>query len=557
MNRDLGTYLLFKGMVAKGNLDLRDLNNNTVNAGKKNEKLLFKILKDSQNCEFGKKHNFASIKSIEDYRKQVPMTTYEDYLPYIQRMIDNNEEDILCSYPLVAYAQTSGTTGKHKFIPLTQKVINLYQKYTLTTMVALVDRHCRQKYGRPLKPGRGLFICLEFEDKLPNGRAATNVPEITAKQLSWLYPYLTNVPFKKLFKLADISGYYLYLRFALEDKNTMYIFGVFFSFIYEMLHYLKANWEVFVDDIANGTISDLARPTPEVREEMMKFIKPNPERAAELRKEFEKGFDETILQRIWPNLSVIYGIANSVYTSYADNVRKISGDIPFDYSIYGASEGLFATPDNLDDGKRLLLPDSCFFEFIPVDEPDKILMLDELEIGKEYELVITNQAGLYRYRLGDIIEVAEYKNQCPYIVFSRRKGHLISITGEKTAEHHLEEVIRAVSNATGVDIHEWVVYVNNDTHPGHYTLAIENDSGKDLSVYTDMAEELLRKVNPIYDRFRRVLGIKPLTIVNQKPGSHDEWIDHMVEKGTARTQVKPVRVLDNKEKIDFFLERII
>lgn len=557
MNRDLGTYLLIKGIIAKGRLDLRDLNKNTINTGKKNKDLLFRILKDNRNCEFGKKHNFAEIKTIEDYRKQVPLSTFDDYYPYVQRMIDNNEEGLLFSYPLVAYAQTSGTTGKHKFIPLTQKEIDVYKKYTLTTMMAMTDAYCREKYGRPLKPGRGMFICADFEDKLPNGYSATNVPEITAKQLAKLYPYLTNSPFERLFKMSEISSYYVAMRFALEDINTMYIFSVFFSVIYDILQYLKNNWEVLVDDIANGTINEMSKASDAIREEMKPFIKPNPERAAQLRKEFEKGFDETILKRIWPNLSVIYGIGTSIYTTYTDNVRKITGDIPFDFSIYGASEGLFATPDSLNEENRLLLPDSCFFEFIPVGEEDKILLIDELEADKEYEIVITNQAGLYRYRLGDIIKVVGFKNECPYITFSRRKGHLISITGEKTAEHHIEEVINEIAKACGCELHEWVIYVNSDTTPGHYTIAIENDENKDLSVYSEMVEELLCKINPIYGRFRRIKTIKPLTIVNQKPGSHKQWKEHMVEKGTAATQVKPVRVLDSKEKIEFFTERLV
>ncbi|MBR0418502.1 MAG: GH3 auxin-responsive promoter family protein, partial [Erysipelotrichaceae bacterium] len=74
--------------------------------------------------------------------------------------------------------------------------------------------------------------------------------------------------------------------------------------------------------------------------------------------------------------------------------------------------------------------DSCYYEFIPVDDETKILSLDELEIGKEYEIVITNQAGFYRYRCGDVIKVLDYLNYCPYINFSSRKGTLLNITGE-------------------------------------------------------------------------------------------------------------------------------
>ena len=143
MFRDLGTYFLIKSMIIKGNYDLNRLHKSTINARKNNEKLLFKIIKAGQNSEFGKKHNFSEIKTVEDFRRNVPLSTYEDYEPYIERMISNNEEDILTSFPLVGYAQTSGSTGKPKFIPLTKQTTSAYKNNTLTMMMALTDKYCR------------------------------------------------------------------------------------------------------------------------------------------------------------------------------------------------------------------------------------------------------------------------------------------------------------------------------------------------------------------------------------------------------------------------------
>ena len=556
--RDIYTYFLIKSLINKGNYDLRRLHRNTIDSRKKNEKLLFKIIKAGQNSEFGKKHHFSEIKTVEDFRKNVPLSTYDDYEPYIERMIHNNEEDILTSYPLVGYAQTSGSTGKPKFIPLTTQTTSSYKSNTLTMMMAMADRYCREKYGRPLKPGRGMFICLDFDDNLPNGRSASNVPEITSEQFSFLFPYLTNVPFKHLFKIKDVSTFYLMNRFALEDRNTMYIFGIFFSSVYEVLTYMRNYWEILVEDIEKGTLNDISRPVPAVKKELESVIKPNPERAAELRREFEKGFDETILKRIWPNLSVIYGIATSVYTPYTKSVREIAGDIPFDHSIYGASEGLIGTVDKLNDERRLLVLDSCYFEFIDEENDNKILSLDELEVGKEYELVLTNQAGLYRYHMGDIIRVDSYVNDCPYIVFSHRKGHLISISGEKTSEEHLQDLIKEIEKEAGVRIDDWAVYVcQGKGHKSSYALLIENSEGKDLSSYAEKADEYLRKINKIYDRFRFTGPIDQLVIENQKPGTHEEWRQHKVSQGVSLIQVKPVKVLDNSEKLDFFTSRIL
>lgn len=164
----------------------------------------------------------------------MPITSFKDYEPYIDRMIENNEEQILTSTPLIGYAHTSGTTGKQKYIPLTQPVADCYKKYTLTTMMAMADRYKREQTGKGLKPSRGIFICVNFDDYLPNGRQATNVGETTAKQLGFIFPYLINVPFTSLFRVHDIDSKYLYLRFGLENKDNLYIFGIFFTSISDL-----------------------------------------------------------------------------------------------------------------------------------------------------------------------------------------------------------------------------------------------------------------------------------------------------------------------------------
>ena len=558
MLRDTITYLLDKAMIAKGYMDLKHLMKNKMKAKQVNDRTLFRILKAGENSEYGRKYDFSSIKTVEEFRSRVPVTTYEDYKPYIERMINNNEEDLLTSFPLIGYAKSSGTTGDPKFIPLTQNIADLYKRNTLTVMMAMADRYCRENLGRPLKPGRGVFICLDFDEKLPNGRSATNVPETTAKQLGFMYPYLLNVPLARLVKLQDISLYYLLMRFALEDRNTMYIFSVFFSVIYEVLAFMQRYWKELVDDIEKGIMSDnISRATPEIREELKDYLKPNPERAAELRREFEKGFDETILQRIWPNLSVIYGISGSVYDVYSEGVRKIAGDVPFDYSIYGASEGLIAAPYELNNEDRIPVTDSCFLEFMPEDDETITYTLDQLEPGQEYEMIITNQAGLYRYRIGDVVRCERYEDGCPIITFARRKGHLISICGEKTTEENLLSLVSDLEEASGAHVDNWIIYVNNDSRPSHYTMVLENSEGIDMSVYSDMADEYMCSINEIYRRFRDNLAIRPMNIANQAPGTHAAWKEHMIAKGTAPTQVKPVRVLDNEEKREFFVSRIL
>jgi hypothetical protein len=289
-------------------------------------------------------------------------------------------------------------------------------------------------------------------------------------------------------------------------------------------------------------------------------LKPNPERAAELRAEFEKGFDETLVRRLWPNMSVMCGIGTSSFTPFAKRVRKLAEGIPFDYSIYGASEGLFAAVDELDSPDQLLLVDSCYYEFIPQNEEgedeDDILGIEELEIGREYEIVITNQSGLYRYKCGDVIKVTGYLNECPYVQFSYRKGQLLNITGEKTTEEHMAAVVKELGKASGCTINDWTVYSKLVEHPYYYVLMLENKEGKDLSGYADLAHDILVSVNPRYAYFTAIKGIGNIAIENLQHGSQEAWADMKIKNGTPVSTVKPVRILDTPEKEEFFLERV-
>ena len=555
-SRDLMTRIFVPAMILKGHMDVKAMHRNARNGKKVNEKLLFKILRKSENSVYGKEYDFKNIKTIEDYRKKVPLTYYKDYEPYIERMI-NNEENVLVSARIEGYAQSSGSVGKRKFIPLTADDIRIYTKYTVTRMLALADTYHKKHNGRGLKPDRGMYTGPAYNDYLPNGLICSNVPDVAGRKLGFMYPYFINVPFKRLFSINEINYRYINLRLSLENKNTMFLFSVFFKDVCDYLRYLENNWEVLVDDIEKGKISDLAKASEETKAELLKVIRPMPERAAELRKEFEKGFDETIISRIWPNMSVFSGIGTSTFTPFSKLARKTMAGIPFDFGIYGASEGLFAACDELESAKQLLLTDSCYYEFIPIDDEDKIYSINELEIGKEYEIVITNQAGLYRYRCGDIIKVVDYLSECPYIQFSRRYGQLLNVTGEKTTEEHVAAAVKAISQAANCEVTDWVVCVDMDANPFRYILLIENKEGKDLSQYDEYADQALNKINARYEYFVKLGKIGKVTIRNLKNGTNKSWMKKLIEGGAPTTQVKPVRILDTPEKEEFFLKNML
>ena len=282
-----------------------------------------------------------------------------------------------------------------------------------------------------------------------------------------------------------------------------------------------------------------------------------PARAAYLREQFEKGFDETLFRRLWPKLTVMCGIGNASFRSAAEHIRAVAGDVPFDYSIYGASEGLVAAVPALETTDMQLLTDSCFYEFIPFgDERGTVLTLDQLKEGEKYEILITTFAGLYRYRLKDVIEVKGFRGKCPLISFVFRKGQLFNIAGEKFSEEDARTTIEMFEKAHGVSIDKWLFYQDESVQPNRYALVVESDEDIDWDACIDEIEDYIGRCNKRYPGQRAKYYIDRLIVRKQTPGTHDAWAAKCVAQGASAAQVKPVHSLDTPEKHEFFLHRI-
>ncbi len=547
--------LAMKIMVAKGKSSLRRMERSSLDAEAENLQLLKKIIKKNKNTEYGRLHNFSEIKSPEDFRKNVPVSGYEDFAPYIER-IKNGEKNVLVSSKILGFSRTSGSSGVPKYIPATAASLKAYVRYTWTRALALGAENL-EKQGSKYRPGRGIFLSPATNECLPNGMICSNIAEIGARQYGRFYPYILTVPGRNLFDVHDGDYVYNVYRFALQDEDASFIFSVFFSINVSQVAYLKNNWRMIVDDIENGTINENVKMKPELREYLLKRIKPMPERAQYLREQFEKGFDETLFRRIWRNMTVISGIGNASFKPSADYIRSLAGGVPLDFSIYGASEALVAACYELENTDMQLLTDSCYYEFIRYgDEEEKVLGISDLVEGEKYEILITNQAGLYRYRLKDVLEVRGFRNRCPLISFVFRKGQMFNIAGEKFSEEDARNTVEMIAKAHGADIENWLFYQDDSVVPGRYVLLYEDESGLDLSGCIDEIEEYMGKCNKRYPSQREKGFIGRLAVQKQIPGTHKQWAERCVSLGASAAQIKPVHSLDNEEKKEFFLKRI-
>ena len=542
-------------MVLKGEMSLQHMETMSMEPLQCNLKLLEKIIRSNENTVFGKEHHFSEIRSLEDFRRNVPPSTYEDFADYIERT-KNGEENVLTSQKILGYSRTSGSSGVPKYIPATKASLQAYVKYTWTRALALGVRKLKEQ-GRRYRPGRGLFLSPATNDRLPDGRLCSNIAEIGAEQYGTFYPYVLSIPRRQLFDVSDGDYVYNVYRFGLSDPDVTFIFSVFFSINLSQIAYLKQNWRMIVDDIEKGTINPDVDMDPALRAELSKLVRPMPERAAYLRAQFEQGFDETLFTRIWPHLTFVSAIGNASFKPAADKTREVLRGVPFDFSIYGASEALIAACFELERPEMQLLTDSCFYEFIEHNgDQDRYLTLDQLETGKRYEILITNQAGLYRYRLKDVIEVCGWRNRCPLIAFSFRKGQLFNVAGEKFSEEDARKTIEMLEQAHGVSVDHWLFYQDDSVTPSRYALVVESDADIDWDGCIDELEDYMGRCNKRYPGQRAKQFISRLVVRRQLPGTHEAWRQSRIAAGAPVGQIKPVHSLENEEKREFFLSRL-
>ena len=558
MGTNVITWAIIRILTQKGKKSVREMLRNCARANELSRELLMKIVQDNKDTEYGKRYHFDQIHSIDDYKRLVPFSTYDDYAPYIERMTGKGEKGLITVYPIVQYAETSGSIGVPKKIPVSRQSMEIYTKYTITRVTALADKWHREHDHHKLPIGRG-FNQLEIVDRtLPDGTPLGNISGSAAKSYKKLFPYYLTSPIPVLYPKGYIPMMYLKVRYALADRDTTFMFSVFMTNLVDMMNYIKKNWEWLVVDIRTGTFNKDVKIDEETKAELMKVTRPEPERAAELEREFRKGFDTPIIPRIWPKMSFISTIGTGGFAAYTRAMRSFSGNVPIDFQIYGASESMMATCTHIEEPEFALLCDSCFFEFLPADAPadcTETLNIDQLEVGKEYEIIITNLSGFYRYRIKDVIKVLGYEGESPKITFSYRKSQLLDLAGDKITESMMDEAIRRTGDDLGVNIIDYSVYPNRDESPSHYEFLIEPDAPLDparCDEYRQILEKHLGEVNPVYKECIDTNEIAHAVLYLQQLQTHALWRDVKVHKGTSLNQVKPVRVLDTPMKKNFF-----
>lgn len=389
-------------------------------------KFLMNLIKFNVDCEYGRKHNFCNIKSVEDYKQNVPIIEYSDIEDMLYRQINDNTLHLL-SIENIGYAfETSGTTGRPKIIPTTKNSIQRFDKYTVDYMNGMII----DKFGVDpfYKKTINLSTCPPLISK--------NKYHITDASMMRFLPFWENtvcIPKEACYGWDKLDNLYLQSRFALEYENPSIFYAVYINTFCSFIDYINNNYKMIIEDIRNGRINNSINMPNEYRNKYNRILIPNPKRADELEEIMSSGVENVDFSKVWPSLKLfVVSGSGSMKELTQSLINKHFGNISTYIRGIIASEGCLTVPIETDSFDCIPVLDANYYEFLEYEgQTDKIFLISELEVGKKYEMIITNYSGLYRYRTHDVFEIKGIYKKTPKLEFVARENVILNIYSEK------------------------------------------------------------------------------------------------------------------------------
>ncbi|XP_041483725.1 indole-3-acetic acid-amido synthetase GH3.3-like [Lytechinus variegatus] len=572
--------LYFAGMsYIRGRYHLRGLKEGWRNPRRAQERFLRRILEENGDTDYGRKLKLKNITSMDDFRKSHPLTTYDDYKPYVERVMAG-ERGVMTQVMPNAFIQTSGTTGPSKYFPQRD------HRHSLRRMLDIIYSNLHHLCPRLGLLQKKLFHYVQPIMTRTKGGGSVR-PAVSVYEEDGFTEACHTTPPAGFCIQSFNQANYIHLLFGLLDRNLGAIGSLFIGGIDAMMKQLEQSWEEIVCDIESGTINENVKFTDDGIKSSLERALGNghPERAGELRRQFMKGFDKSIIRRVWPNLEVIFSIdSTGIWPQFK---TKYAEDIPLVNFGYGNSEGMFLahSPWFHEDNRSMVpFPNFAFFEFIRLEDAKenqpRTFLIDELEIGKEYEIVFTQDSGLYRYRVGDVIRITGYHYNCPTFEFMYRMGLMLNLRYEKMNQVVLKEGLQsAVGQFNCIRLVDYAVaestiipasssaFEGGEDMP-YYVMFLELRQEEQMrenkqSEFVD-AEQIkttidneLRARNSDYHRLRREGSISHPRIYLMKHGTFDDLKQYVVTTtNTTANQYKVPRRIRTLDTFNFMYDHV-
>jgi hypothetical protein len=443
---------------------------------------LFKLLTKNSKTSFGHQHGFASIRTETDFRRRVPIRDYEEFRPYVARMMKGDVAVLTADQP-VMFTMTSGTTSEPKFIPVTREAQSIESALMRQWFyLALRDHPEFMDHA-----GVGI-VSKAVEGRTPSGIPYGSASGMTYKNIPWLIRRIQAIPYEAFEILNYDQRYFVMARFAV-GMNVSFIATPNPSTLVRLARTSAEHSEKIVRAIHDGTLGVTSSTQAKLFATLQARLRPDPARAR-LLTSLLNVHGSLQPRDFWPTLGLIGCWVGGSVGMHARKLNEYYGATPIRDLGYMASEGHFTVPcaDRTADG--ILALNSNYYEFIPEEQtasprPD-VLSSHELEDDKRYSVVLTTAGGLYRYRINDLVEVTGHHNHAPLLAFVRKEGEMANITGEKIHVNHLLLALDQVSRKFNLSVEQF--RATPDYLSSRYEIFLE--PGKEVS-HTQLREVLL------------------------------------------------------------------
>jgi hypothetical protein len=465
-----------------------------------------RLLNRAEETEWGRKHRFGSISTFRDFQSSMPIQTYDDVKPYVDRL-RQGESNLLWPGEIKWFAKSSGTTNdKSKFIPVSAESLKDCHFKGAKDVLAI---YCQNNPETRIFSGKGLT--LGGSHKIDNYNAQSYYGDLSAILIE-------NQPFWTEFIRTPSQEVALLEKF--EEKL-----------------------ERIAGETVNENVTSIAG-VPSWNLVMLKYL-------------LEHTGKKNILE-LWPSLELfIHGGVS--FSPYREQFKRLIPSDKMNYQeTYNASEGFFAIQDDPYSSDMLLMLDyGIFYEFIPMEEVDKpspeAVTIEQVEKDIDYALVISTNSGLWRYMIGDTVR---FTSVFPHkIIISGRTKHFINVFGEEVIVDNADKALRIACDKTGTEITDYTaapVYMN-DEHQGAHEWIIEfTNPPADLDYFATLLDHALMALNSDYEakRYRNFTLDKPI-VHAAKQGSFYRWLQ---EKGKLGGQNKVPRLSNERKYIEELLE---
>ena len=467
--------------------------------------LLMNLISISKGTEIGKNYDFKSIRNYRDFSQRVPVSTYEDYQNLIERS-RKGEKNIFWPKPIKWFAKSSGTTSaKSKFIPVSTDSL---EDCHYAAGKDLLCMYLNNNENSTLFDGKNLRLGGSSELYEQNGTVFGDLSAIL----------IDNMPF--------------WAEFSSTPSNKVS---------------LMSDWEYKMQAIVNETMNENVTSLAGVPSWMLVL----------LNTVLETSGSKTILD-VWPNLEVYFHGGVS-FLPYVDQFKSIipSNSMKY-YEIYNASEGFFAIQDrNQSDELLLMLDYGIFYEFIPMktygSPTEKIIPLSEVEVGENYAIIVTTNAGLWRYKIGDTVT---FTSVSPYrIKVTGRTKHFINVFGEELIIENTDKAIKIATQKTKTEIVDYTaapIFMEGKSKGAHEWIIEFQTPPQDLQYFVEILDNSLKASNSDYEAKRynnMTLNIPKVHVAQQ--GLFHKW---MKKNNKLGGQHKVPRLSNSRQFLEALLE---